>query len=38
VAREGEQTSDVKLKEKLKELSERQAKLFAITRKIVKEQ
>jgi hypothetical protein len=38
VAREGEQTSDAKLKEKLKELSKRQAKLFAITRKIVKEQ
>jgi hypothetical protein len=37
VAKEGEQTADAKLREKLRELSERQAKLFTITRKIVKE-
>ncbi len=36
VAKEGEQTSDATLKGKLKDLSERQEKLFDVTMKIVK--
>jgi hypothetical protein len=38
VGKEGEQTSDAALKGKLKELSDRQQKLFDVTMKIVKEE